>query len=194
MSNSQIIDALKELKPPSNKSLPNYIISGMTQSLWQARYQLITAQANPEGAGFISVPTKGTASLLEKENTRAARWLMTIDGADGFTAMLNKELAGGERYPVLNAVLSIATGAISFGAGSLFTIGTTAIDLSKTHQGVQARVGDELWQLEEIGKVKTAFGGWKVVHVAAYFLVDPFRARTPTKGWLIHEERHQLTI
>jgi hypothetical protein len=163
----------------------------MTLSLTQARNQLIRAEKNLQGAGFLYVPTRGAASLAQ--NVHAARTLMTIQATSGFTTMLNQALAGGESYPVLNAVLGTVAGAASAGAGLLFTIGSTALDLSRTHQGVQARDSDELWQVEEIGRVRNGTS-WEVVHVGSYFLVDPFRRQTVTQGWLIHEERTQLTV
>lgn len=103
-----------------------------------------------------------------------------------------KELAGGKSYPVLNAVLGTVAGA-QLVAGMLFTIGTTALELSKTHHGVPARQGDELWQVEEIGKVVKG-AAWDVVHVGSYFLIDPFRTQTVTNGWLIHEEGTLLSV
>jgi hypothetical protein len=118
---------------------------------------------------------------------------MTIEGTKGYTETLNKALSGGESFPILNAVLGTIAGVASAGAGLLFTIGTTAVDVGKTNQNVQARVGDELWQVEVIGKTKNG-GSWDVVHVGSYFLVDPFRGQTVTKGWLIHEERTVLTV
>lgn len=191
MANAQVIQALKELKPPTPRKLPHSIITGMTRGFTQAAYQLMIAQMNPRGAGIQNIPAKGTASLLQ--NVHAVRKLMTIQATGGFTGMLNDELAGGESYPVLNAVLGTMAGIVSGGAGLLFTIGTTAVDLSRTHQGVQAREGDELWQAEEIGKVRNG-ASWDAVHVGSYFLVDPFRGHTLTKGWLIHEERNVLTV
>jgi hypothetical protein len=186
-----IIEGLKELKTSSDRSLPNSIITGMTQSLSRARYQLMVAQNNPRGAGFQSVPSKGAASLLQ--NVFASRKLMTSDATGGFMGMLNKELEGGESYPILNAVLGTVAGVASGGAALLFTVGTTALDVARVHQGVQVRHGDELWQVEEIGKVRDG-SSWEVVHVGSYFVVDPFRRQTVAKGWLIHEERTVLTV
>ena len=191
MVSAQTIQEMKELRLPSSMRLPNCIIIGMTQSFTRARYQLIVSQKNPKSAGFQLVPTNGTDTLLQ--NTQAARKLLTIDATTDYTGTLNKALAGGESYPILTAVLGTIAGVASAGAGLLFTIGTTALDVSKTHKGVQARHGDELWQVEEIGKVRKG-AGWEVMHVGSYFLVDPFRGQTMTKGWLIHEERAVLSV
>ncbi len=111
---------------------------------------------------------------------------------------LNTSLLGGESYPVLTATLGTAAGIASFGAGLIFTVAATGLSLSQTSQRVLARPGDEIWQIEEIGKVLDggAFGsgGYKAVHVLSYFLVDPYRRQAPRKGWLIHEDRNDITL
>ncbi len=83
----QVIDRLKQLQPGSNVRLPNSVITGMTLSLTQARYNLIRSQNNPAGYGFINVPTNGTQSLLQKENTQSIRKLITLPShtEDNFT-------------------------------------------------------------------------------------------------------------
>jgi len=200
MSNAQIMSKLQQLQPCSNKHLPDSVITGMTLSFTHARTQLIRSRSNPSGAGYIYVPTQGTSSLLQ--NTRAIRKLMALPAGveDNYTHMLNTALMGGTSYPILEAVLGTVTGAVSAGAGLLFTVAGTALSLSKTSQRVLARLGDELWQVEEIGKDKTSkwFDGDAkgAVHIASYFLVDPYRGRGPvkSKGWLIHEERTELTL
>lgn len=195
--NDQFIQKLPELKPPAGKRLPDSIISGMTAYLgnYQSRYQLIKVQKNPKGAGFLSVPTKDAASLLQ--NIHINRKLMTVNERENYISMLNKALQGGESYPTLTAILSIVAGIPTAGIGTisgiLFTAGTTAVDSTRKHQDVQARVGDELWQVEEVGKVRDG-NAWKVVHVGGYLLIDPFRKQTLTQGWLIHEERSVISI
>ena len=105
MSNAQAVQSLRTLQPESGKKLADSIITGMTLSLSQARYQLIRTAKNSYGSGFVTAPTNGASSL--SQSTRADRRLMTIpDGPDsGFTFMLNSELLGGSNYPVLTAVL-----------------------------------------------------------------------------------------
>jgi hypothetical protein len=37
--------------------------------------------------------------------------------------------------------------------------------------------------------------GYKAVHINSYWLVDPYRGQTTyDKGWLIHEERGDVTL
>lgn len=187
---AQTLQSLQELQPHSRQRLPDSIITGMTRSLTQARYNLIRARSNPSGPGVVIEPTNGWESL--SRNTQSTRKLMTLQPTTGFMDMLNNQLLGGNSYPVLTAVLGTAAGIASFGAGLLFTVGTTALTLSQTAQRVLARAGDELWQVEEIGKVRSG-ASFRPVHVGSYFLVDPFRAQSLAKGWLIHEERTELT-
>jgi hypothetical protein len=98
-------------------------------------------------------------------------------------------LLGGERYPVLTAAIGIAGGAISGGAGLLFTLSTTGLALVNTAGKVLARAGDEIWHIEEIGKE-----GNKAIYISAFFIVDPYRKQAPDKGWLIHEEREEISL
>jgi hypothetical protein len=186
MASPQILQRLKPLKAPSGRRLSESIIAGMTQSFTQARYQLMHSTRG-SGGGIVHVPRAGAL-----DNPKARRKLMTIQTGPetGFTMLLNDGLLGGESYPVLNAVLGTVAGAASAGAGLIFTVMTTALDVSRTTQRVLARSGDELWQVEEIGKTNDG----AVVHVGSYFLSDPFRQGAAVKGWLIHEERHTLTV
>lgn len=191
MTNMQNIASLQELQRESGKRLPDSVITGMTRSFTQARYQLIRSRVNPSGAGFVIEPTGGISSL--PQNTQAIRRLMTLPAGseDNFTYTLNTALQGGTSYPILTAVLGIVTGAASAGAGLLFTVASTALSVAQTSQRVLARAGDQLWQVEEIGKIRST-----AVHVGSYFLVDPYRSRGQSriKGWLIHEERTELDI
>lgn len=127
---------------------------------------------------------------------------MTIrsEAESAFTTALNTALLGGESYPILEAVAGTIAGAASGGAGLLFTVSSTALNLARTSHRVLARTGDEIWQVEEIGRVKKSglLGGVEmaVVHVASYFLFDPYRSRGNVRsaGWLIHEERVELAL
>lgn len=192
MADTKTLASLQELQKDSGKRIPDSVITGMTLSLTRARYQLIRARKNPSGAGFLYEPTDGVSSLLK--NTQSIRKLMTVSPAsneDSFTFTLNTALLGGTSYPILTAVLGTIAGVASMGAGLLFTAASTALSVAQTSQRVLARAGDELWQVEEIGKVKS-----DVVHVGSYFLVDPYRGRGQSriKGWLIHEERTELDV
>ena len=198
----RVLAALQTLQPDSKKRIRDSIIVNLTQSLTSARYQLIKNRRSPSGSGSISVPRHGTQSLLQKRSIQAIRKLRTLPAGqeDNFTYRLNTQLLGGEQYPILTAVLGTVAGLASAGAGLLFAVATTALSASVTSQRVLARLGDEVWQVEEIGKSTSSgiFSGetTNAVHVGSYFLVDPHRAAGPvrTKGWLIHEERTELRL
>jgi hypothetical protein len=111
---------------------------------------------------------------------------------DYIAGQLNDALLGGSDYPILGAVAGTAVGLGTGGAGFLFTIATTALSISKTTRRVLARDGDEIWRVEEIGKV-TSGGKAQPKYVLAYFLIDPCRGHSPHhKGWLLHEDRYDL--
>lgn len=187
----QILAQLPELRASSGKTIRDSVITGITRSFTSARYEAIRTRSNPNGAGFVFHPTLGWESV--GQHLQATRNLMTMPVAheDNFTVTLNAALLGGQSYPILNAVLGTAAGAASAGAGLLFTIATTAIDVSRTTNRVLARGGDQVWCVEEIGKQ-----GQRAYHVGAFFLVDPFRVgrSLPSKGWLFHEERKELDL
>jgi hypothetical protein len=174
----------------------------MTRSRTQARYRLIRSIPNPRGAGFVAVPTEGAQSLMQPQSRQSIRRLMTVqrEVRGNFTSTLNDDLLGGESYPILNFALGTAAGVVSGGAGLLFAVATLALDLSRTVQRVLARGGDELWQVEEIGRAEASglfASGQVAVHIGAYFLYDPFRhggSFESGRGWLIHEARTELTL
>lgn len=75
------------------------------------------------------------------------------------------------------------------GVDTLFTIAQLAA--SKPSAAVLARQGDEVWQLESLGKV-----GAHIEYVNYLLLVDPLRTRAQGKmpcEWVIHEERMEIT-
>lgn len=88
--------------------------------------------------------------------------------------------------------------ALGTATGFLFTVATTGLDIYDKDTDVLARTGDEIWLVEEIGRVEKNYfvtSRWTAMHVASYFLYDPFRANSNgKKGWLIHESRTELRI
>jgi len=189
MADKQILFHLKELQKDSGKRISESLIIHMTYSF--TRYQLFKTIRDPKGYGYLRVPIFGVDSL--KNKTQAVRKIKTLPAAstDSFTYRLNTSLLGGESYPILEVVLGTIAGAVSAGAGLLFTVASTGLNLARTSQRVLGRAGDEIWQVEEIGKT-----GSDVIHVGSYFLVDPYRSKgdSNVKGWLIHEERNELDI
>ncbi|MGD8941224.1 MAG: hypothetical protein PVJ72_17715 [Gammaproteobacteria bacterium] len=194
---SDILSQLADLQPSSGKTLKTSIIHGFHGHLSYSGLnpiQLITS-TQVANMNWKYKPRYGAASLAEPKNRQAVRKVMTLAAGqeNNFTYSLNTALLGGESYPILTALLGTAAGIASFGAGLLFTAATTGLSLAQTSQRVLARSGDEIWQVEEIGKVRDG-GSLNAVHVNAYFLVDPYRGQSYAKGWLIHEEREELSL
>jgi len=188
------VNRLSTLQRESGKNLPTSIIHGFS-----------TGQGGPTslieskriGGDWVGVPRKGSSELVRKPYSR--RKVFTLDKAkQGFTEQLNNALKGGSSYPVLLAVLGTAAGAVSMGGGLLFTAATVGIDLARRDRRVLARLGDEIWHVEEVGKVmdENLFSADRYVamHVSSYFLVDPFRSKAQVKGWLLHEERKPVQL
>jgi len=183
---------LTELQPDSGQRLPTSIISGFHNSNGS---QLVTPVL--KSSGWYKAPKYGAANLLRNLNSRQK--LLTIRAASSFPS-LNRALKGGTSYPILTAALGTGVGMISGGAGFLFGAFSLGVDLGRRDSDVLARSGDEIWQIEEIGKVrKTGFfsnGGYVAMHLSSYLLVDPYRSNSNTdiKGWLLSEERTEVWL
>lgn len=67
------------------------------------------------------------------------------------------------------------------------------MSVAKTTPRVLARDGDEIWRVEEIGMMKQG-ASTQPKFVLAYFLVDPNRRQSVSKGWLVHETRYDLIL
>lgn len=93
----------------------------------------------------------------------------------------------------MTTALGIANGFISAGGGILFSVATTALSLNTQSHRALARNGDEIWHMEEIGKVKDG-AKYRAEYVSAFFIVDPFRKQSRSQGWLIHEERKNIIL
>ena len=195
---TSVLDRLQELRPDSKIRLTNSLPTAFSLYLQNNKgvrplelvYSKMIANAH-----WTSVPYKGGKALLQKQGRQAIRKVMTLQPGfeSNFTYSLNTALLGGNGYPVLTAVLGTAAGIASFGAGLFFAAATTGISMSQKARRVLARGGDEIWQVEEIGRVRDG-SGYKAMHVNSYFIVDPYRRQSFTKGWLIHEERSEVTL
>lgn len=191
-----IISQLSVLQNNSGQRLPTSIIYGFSSSPG-GTLQLITKDLRR--GNWVGVPRRGTANLLQNLQSRVK--VFTLDAPrEGFMRTLNTALKGGTSYPILTAVLGVAAGAVSAGAGLLFTATTLGVDLGRRNTDVLARVGDEIWHVEEIGKVfedNLLFPDRYVpTHVTSYFLVDPYRSagQSTVKGWLLHEDRTEVVL
>lgn len=182
-----IMHSLKELRKDSGIRL-NKVATSYIQDHGQP-YKLVDP-VRISNANWKVKPKNGIQSLANPVNLHSARKVKILGpGKEQIINILNKALLGGENYPVLTTVLGIAGGMVSGFGSILFSVGTTAISINNQVRQVLARFGDEIWHVEEIGKV-----GNKAMYVSCYFIVDPYRAQTPNKGWLIDETRIELDL
>lgn len=197
MATEKILRNLSELQEQSSKKLSWSTIAGIKN---REKPRTLVVKEFVNSLKWATKPIKGAESLLDPKNTQSIRKIRTMDpGQEGnSTFSLNTALLGGQSYPILDAVLGITVGFAGNIAGLLFSVTTTALNMKKTSQRVLARSGDEIWHVEEIGKVRSG-GSYKAVYISSYFIVDPFRGQSlhthsNGKGWLIHEEREELTL
>lgn len=192
---TSIIEKLGELRPESGvKVLGNLRALKIYLGNKGMKPLLLINPAYRNGK-LVYVLEDSADRLLKPENRIAKRKVMTLDNAveDNYTFMLNNALMGGRDYPLLTSVAGVGAGLVSFGAGLIFSGAATSISLGKKAHRILARGGDELWQMEEIGKA-TSRGKPAAVHVLSYFLLDPFRGANNRKVWLIHEQRTEIEI
>jgi len=189
------VDRLSKLQKHSGKRVPSSIIHGFSA----ARGTLTLINIKRISGDWVGVPAKGSASILS--NLQSRNKVMTFAGGNAaFMKNLNKQLMGGDSYPILEAVLGTAVGVVSGGAGLLFAATSLGVNLARRTSDVLVRAGDEIWHIEEIGKIfedNIIYSDrWVPTHVSSYLIVDPYRSRggAPEKGWLIHEERKEVIL
>jgi len=192
---SSVIEHLDELRPETGVKILGDMI-GLKRHLQDTgRKPLLLANPKLLNGRWVHEPSTSAKNLDKRENRVAHRKAMDLPNAveDNYTFMLNNRLMGGRNYPLLTSLAGVGTGLVSGGAGLIFSAAATGISLGKTSHRILARGGDQLWQMEEIGKSRKG-ASFVPVHVLSYFLVDPFREGSNRKMWLIHEERNELVI
>ncbi len=128
---------------------------------------------------------------LLKTNVARRKLLTFGEPNQAFRKSVNKDLSGGESYPILTTILGLGAGFVSAGAGCLWTGFTTTLSLARDSQPVRVRDGDEVHQLEIVGVRGNTFE-----YLEWIILVGPFRvkANRHIKQWIIHDERHEVRI
>ena len=182
---SAILNHLQELQKPSGKHLIMTVVAGIHDNNLP---RALVVEEVIRNAKIVMKPLNGAASLAHPQNRQSIRKVNMLDNSFLINE-LNTALLGGTSYPILTAVLGTAAGLASTGAGLLFAAATTGLSLSQTSRRVLARDRDEIWHVEEIGKV-----GNVATYVSSFILVDPYRKQIPKKGWLIHEERDEVLL
>jgi len=185
---STILNQLQNLQEPSGIHLDQVAITYIHDN--SLPHALVKQVQIANGKWAVSA-RNGTASLSQLKNIQSVRKVSTLPaGVDSaMSNRLNLALLGGSSYPVLTAILGVAAGLGSMGAGLMFSALTTGISLTQTSRRVLARAGDEIWHVEEIGKFNNV-----AMYVSSFILVDPYRKQAPGKGWLIHESRDELIL
>lgn len=162
---------LKELQPGSGKHLPknvHHIIKLNKEPMSLVRRELV---ANGQ---FNLLPKNDISHPSAQQSVRRSHVFPQV-GEDSNLMALNHALLGRDSYPILTATLGVGVGIASFGAGLVFSAATTAVSLNQKSYRILARPGDEIWNVEEIGKVLEG-GAYKAVYVSSFFIVDPQRA------------------
>jgi hypothetical protein len=189
MSN-KIIPSLQELRPDSGVRIDNSVLCGINNCFSGPSFQLIHLVPNPNGLGILTAFTNGIESIPQQAKLSRMRQKLPIGVETNLTYALNNVLLGGKQYPVTTMIGGLVAGYFSAGAGFLFSLASTAIGASQKARRVLARENDEIWQVEEVGKVKSTGSRWDVVHIGSYWLSDPYRR----KHWLIHEQRTVVPV
>lgn len=181
-----LINKLPTLSDKKQPSISHSVISGFLAVETQ-RFCLIDATF--EGGRLKGYKPDPKIDLRTTNSYR--RKLLTFNlGSDGFRTSVNTALAGGETFPVLNTLGSIGIGFISGPAGIAYSVTTLLLDQSRNVQPVRARLGDEIWHVEELARK-----GTDVFHVESFHLIDPFRGENASvrEGqWIVHQELRKI--
>jgi hypothetical protein len=194
---AEIASNLQDLAPPSNKRLhttTRALLVGRQGRQYGAPLALVK-QTQVGNAHWRMTPRADGETFRGLISQQSIRKVCTLSevAESALINDINRDLIGATGYPVLTAILGVGAGIVSFGAGLFFTVGTTALSLAHATPRILARDGDEVWQIEEIGRVGSGSKA-KVFHVNSIFIVDPHRANAKNKGWLIHEERSEVVF
>lgn len=185
----QLLLKLPTLPAATKKKLVDSVIHGLMVGVRSNPHVLLDLDASrgPWLQKFVPDPK---VDLMTKNASR--RKVLSLNPTHtGFMSSLNLALKGGEDYPLLTGLLGITTGLLSGGAGLLFSLVTIGVSASKVSQPIRARLGDEIWQVEILGKE-----GQKIMHLEYFVLVDPLRAKVPNLAseWVIHEDRKEVEV
>lgn len=185
-----LLATLPPLSQSSGKWLPSYVVEGLKTGLGRSANpnELVQFRTGQNIRDQFYVIRPG----VDASRTNAyRRFVMEFGGARvSYMRSLNRELLGGEDYPVTMALLGIATGAVSAGAGALFSLATAVVSDAKPKQSIQVRDGDQLWQIEQLGKANG-----EIIHSSCFVVVDPLRKeKNLIHSWVIHERRNEVVI
>lgn len=170
-SKTQLQAKLPTLPKASRNHLSTSFIIGLTTKLTE-RFVLI----KQHGILYdIHYKPRIKVNLMSQNAARSK--ILTLDsGQAGFVNTLNLGLKGGDEYPILTAFLSVGVGIFTAGAGAVFSILSGVASAAKVNQPVRARLGDEIWQLEVVGKE-----GGEIKPMEYLVLIDPYRTGSKSR-------------
>ena len=195
----QLLIKLPKLPGKVNRRLMSSTIAGLKAeragggfAMTGDPHQLVDVRSGRHwfwGRQYHQIPDRD----VDLQKTNVARRKLLTFGAQNqeFRKSVNKDLSGGETYPILTTILGLGVGFVSAGAGYLWTGFTATLLLASDSQPVRVRDGDEVHQLEIVG-VRNG----KFEYLEWIILVDPFRvkANCHIKQWIIHDERQEVRI
>ena len=167
---NQLLASLPSMPDATGSWLPSHAVEGIKTGLGRAANpnELVQFQTGKNTRDQFYRIRPG----INASNTNAhRRFVMELSEARRpYMQSLNRQLSGGEDYPVTMALAGIATGVVSAGAGAMFSLMTAVVSNTKPRHSVQLREGDQLWQIEQLGK-----NNGKIRHSSCFIVVDPFR-------------------
>jgi len=179
----EILKSLPRLPGGTKNKLSDNVITGL-----KARKLNSFVLIDTEGISWTRWHRPDPKLDLRRQNAWRRRSYVFTAKTHVFMQSLNEDLSGGKDYPIVKGALGLLTGGV---AGVLFSLFDTAMSAARSPKQLQAREGDEIWQLERIGR-----SGGRLVHVEYFLLVDPFRKadRSVPCAWSIHEGRLELEL
>ncbi|WP_454063421.1 hypothetical protein [Candidatus Nitrospira salsa] len=199
MDKSELLSKLSKLPAKTDRKLMSSTIAGLKAEQAGGGFamtgdplQLIEGKRVRswiKGPHYVQIPDPDVNLL--KTNVVRRKLLSFNPKNEKFRKSVNKDLSGGESYPILTTFLGISVGFVSGGAGLVWTGITTAVSLANDPQPVRVRDGDEVHQIEIVG-VRNG----KIEHLEWLILIDPFRvkANRNIKQWIIHDERREVHL
>lgn len=177
----ELLACVRNLPRPSGRAIAPDVWA-VCQAEW--RGPVLARSRNIEGNRYIYEPPTGSDLCLRYISRQ--KLLEFIPDNSHMMSRLNAELPGDRRYPLIAGVC----GTFANVAYNAIQAAISACQATHAMQ-VQARVRDELWAIEVVGRQ-----GKDLQHILYLWLVDHLRTGTPGQGgynaWLVHEIRHDL--
>ncbi len=177
----ELLGCVRNLPRQSGRAIASEVWAGF-QADW--RGPVLARARNAGGTRLIYEPP--TDSDLCLRYISRQKLLEFTPNDSHMMYRLNTELSGGRQYPWIAGVC----GTFANVAYNVIQAAVSDYQAARATQ-VQARMGDELWAIEVVGRQEQ-----DLKHVLYLWLVDPLREGRTGQGcynaWLVHEIRHDL--